>query len=199
MKPRWSALALLACFALGIVLLAPPSARAEPVRRTVVNRIVAVAGSDVITLVELRRRARPYLAQLTNADEVSRLVAEEKVYKEVVQRIIEERLIDSHARSLSIATEAAEIDRGLAALARAQGQTPQALLAAAASIGLSEADCREALRLEILTGKLVQIRLGRKKKGPDASSPGEMDRAIEQERRALLDELRRDVFIEVWL
>ncbi len=195
MSPRRLAFVFVLVF--GAVLVGPPvtkSANAEPVRRVVVNRIVAVVDREVITLVELRRRMAPFLLSLASLEEAKRSVAEAQAYRQLVDRLIEERLIARRARMASISVTESEIEAALDTIAQSNRLTREALLAEARATGLPESDYREEIRRQIVSHKLLRLYLAGKNGGA-----GMTDTQMEEARRVMIEEIRREVHIEVRL
>ncbi|MDC3962337.1 SurA N-terminal domain-containing protein [Polyangium jinanense] len=182
-------------FAFGVMLAASTPVRAEPVRRVVVDRIVAVVDREVITLVEVRRRAEPFLRTLASLDEAARTVAEVRMYRDLVDRIVEERLIARRARMASITVTASEIDTAIDSIAQTNKLSREALLAEARTTGLSEADYRDEIYRQILSFKCLRVYLAGKKKGFAELNDAQMQEAS----RAMIEESKRDVHIEVRL
>ena len=83
----------------------------------------------MITLVELRRHAAPHLLKLASLDEATRPVAEARMYREVMDQLIDGRLIARRARMASIVVTASEIDAALDSIAQANHLSREALLA----------------------------------------------------------------------
>lgn len=181
--------------AFGTMLAGSTPVRADPVRRVVVDRIVAVVDREVITLVELRRRAAPFLRTLASLDEASRPVAEVRMYRELVDRLVEERLIARRARMASIVVTASEIDKALDSIAEKNHLSREALLAEARATGLSEADYRDEIHRQLLSFKCLRVYLAGKEKGIAEMSDAQMQEAS----RAMIEESKRDVFVEVRL
>ncbi|WP_282422910.1 SurA N-terminal domain-containing protein [Polyangium sp. 15x6] len=182
-------------FAFGVMLAASTPVRAEPVRRVVVDRIVAVVDREVITLVEVRRRAAPLLRGLASVDEATRPVAEARMYRELVSQMVDERLIARRARMASIVVAASEIDAAIDSLAQKNNLSRDALLAEVRTAGHSEADYRDDVHRQLLLFKCLRVYLAGKKKGL-----AELNDALVQEAsRAMLEESKREVHIEVRL
>ncbi|HEY8078782.1 MAG TPA: SurA N-terminal domain-containing protein [Labilithrix sp.] len=134
----------------------PPSADAA-----VVERVAAVVGDRPILLSELRLRARPYLQRIAreSPDAAQRAAAESVMYAELLDRLIDERLVAQAADRAHIAVAPEEIDRAIGEVAAQNRITPRELLADATRQGLTESEYREEIRRQLLEGKLVQLRV----------------------------------------
>ncbi|WP_394837999.1 SurA N-terminal domain-containing protein [Pendulispora rubella] len=128
---------------------------------TIVERIVAVVGERAILLSELRKRAKPLLMQIYKSptNPATRAAQETQVYRELLDRMIDDMLSEQAATRSNLAVSSTEIDRAIRAVAEGQKLSPAALLKAAEREGFSEADYREELRRQVLHGKLVQLRI----------------------------------------
>jgi len=174
------------------------SAENPPVERTVVNRIVAVVDQDVITLVELKRRAEPFQKRLAAFPPDKRAAAETQLHQDLIQEAIDERLIARDARALRVIVGTDEINRALDNIAQSKSVTREKLLQLVAEQGFSEAQYREQLVKQLLVAKLMRIRMAEQfqklDKDPDKSS-----KQLGQIEKAYLLGLRANVFIEVRL
>lgn len=191
------------CWLPTLVLLSlAQSASAEPPPRSgVIDRIVAVVNDKVVLLSELRARARPYTKQIqasypSPSDIGKRVMAEEQLRKQLVDKLVEELLVAKQAEKLGITVSAAEVDAAMQRLAANQKVTVEQLVAAALDAGLPEREYREELARQLLEGKLVNLRMARM---PTVSSPAELNNLIERVRQQWLLELRQASHVEVRL
>jgi parvulin-like peptidyl-prolyl isomerase len=193
----------LAILVLGAVTIAPSvHAQAAPrITAGVVDRIVAVVANDVILLSELGVRARVFEKSVTAASTpgTSRPAVEALVKKEVLSRMIDERLIAAEAERMQLVVSADEIEAAVRDIASTQSMSPSALFAAARAAGMSAQAYRQELGRQLLEAKMVQLRVVPRIKGfaklPEAARTTRLD----EERRAWLEELRRATFVEVRL
>ena len=172
-------------------------ARAEPTKRTLLDRVVAVVGDDTITLVELRQRERPFLSKLTPLDAAKRIAAETEMRKELVAQLIDERIFAAAALEKRITVTPAEIDAALDAVAAQNGLTREATLQLAQQQGLDEVSYRASISRQILAAKMMRVvvlpRLPKETRG----APEEvLQKALAAEMRAWLDEKKSGMFIE---
>jgi len=146
---------------------------ARPARAVVVERIVAVIGERPILWTELTHRARPARVQIRvgllqkyGAVDPNVVTEQEtEMYKELLDRMIEDRLEEQQADRAHINVPPEEVDRGIANLA-AQAQAQQGrpvtvadVLAEVAHKGMTEQDFREEIRRQLLEGKLIELRV----------------------------------------
>lgn len=128
---------------------------------TVVERIVATVGERAILLSDLRRRAEPFLLQVQQGVPAGaqRNAAISQVYKAVLQKIVDEELMEKAANQAKVTVTSTEIDDALKRVA-AQNKLPlEQVLAEAERAGMSESKYREELRRQLLEAKLMNVRL----------------------------------------
>jgi peptidyl-prolyl cis-trans isomerase SurA len=157
LAPR-SSLRLLASALVGglLALTALGTARA-----TVVERIVATVGERAILLSDLRRRAEPFMLQVQQSVPVGaqRNAAISQVYKAVLQKIVDEELMEKAANQAKVAITPTEIDEALKRVAQQNKLTVEQVLSEAARAGMPESKYREELRRQLLEAKLLNVRL----------------------------------------
>jgi peptidyl-prolyl cis-trans isomerase SurA len=144
------------------VLCAVPTAHA-----TIVERVVAVIGERPVLWTELLHRAASARVQIrmqtNDANVVS--VQEQEMYKELLQRMIDDRLEEQQADKAHITVTPEEIDRAIANIAaQAQAQmgrpvTAREVMEEERRRGMTEQDFRDEIRRQILEGKLMELRV----------------------------------------
>ena len=165
------------------LLSAAPTANA-----TIVERIVAVVGERPVLWTDLVHRAaslrveirvrllEQYLKQHPDIspqtvdvkvaiDPNLISVQEQEMYKDLLDRVIDDRLEEQQAERAHITVTPEDIDRGLSNIAsQAQGQqghavTVQDVLGEVHRRGMSEQDFRDEIRRQLLEGKLIELRV----------------------------------------
>ncbi|HVJ92746.1 MAG TPA: SurA N-terminal domain-containing protein [Labilithrix sp.] len=133
----------------------------SPAQAAIVERVVAVVGERPILLSELRHRARPHLyriaASTPNASQQA--AAESEMLRELLTRLIDERLEEQAADKAHLSVSQEEIDNGIRQVAAQARLDPKQLIAEAKRQGLSEQDYRDEIRRQVLEGKLIQLRV----------------------------------------
>ena len=110
----------------------------------VVDRVVAVVNGDPITLSDLER------ARLT-ADEADRVGEDD-----LLQRVIEERLILQEARRLGVRVGDEEVDRTIEEFMRRHGMSREVMQEQVRRQGLSWEQYREFVRREMVKARVVE-------------------------------------------
>lgn len=133
----------------------------RPAHASIVERVVAVVGERPILLSELRQRARPHLLKIamTTQNPSQQAAAESDLMRELLTRLIDDRLEESAADKAHLSVTAEEIDSGIRQVATQNGIDPKVLVAEAKRQGLSEQDYRDEIRRQVLEGKLIQLRV----------------------------------------
>jgi peptidyl-prolyl cis-trans isomerase SurA len=136
-------------------------------RATIVERVVAVIGERPVLWTELLHRAKSGRLQIRMQTHDPNVVSvqENEMYKEILDRMIDDRLEEQQADRAHITVSAEEIDRGIENIA-AQAQAQQGRALTSADVldevrrrGLSEQDFRDEIRRQILEGKLIELRV----------------------------------------
>jgi len=126
----------------------------------IVERVIAVVGERPILLSELRRRVQPDLMAMYATQNPNPGVGEEtRVYRRVLDHMIDEQLIEQAAQKAHLAVNVDDIDKAIVKKAEELNMSREGLVAEAMREGLSEQDYRDEIRRQILEGKLVQLRV----------------------------------------
>jgi peptidyl-prolyl cis-trans isomerase SurA len=134
---------------------------ARPSEASIVERIVAIVGERPILLSELRQRARPHLARIMmqTQNPSQQAAAESEMFRELLNRMIEERLEESAADKAHLTVTPEEVDNGIRQVAGQAKLSTKDVIAEAKRSGLSEQDYRDEIRRQVLEGKLIQLRV----------------------------------------
>ncbi len=147
----------------GCVLLAPsrtaaqegPNRRASSSSWEVVERVVALVDDDPIFLSELRRRAIPFYPRLLSAPMGQREALLEQLYRQLLERMIDEKLIEREARRLKLRVSNQEILDAIERVQRQSGLSEDAFWATLRDSGMREQDYRAEIRRQILRLKVI--------------------------------------------
>jgi peptidyl-prolyl cis-trans isomerase SurA len=130
-------------------------------RASIIERVVAVVGDRPILLSDLRRRARPHMVRIaaTTQNPSQQAAAESELFRELLTRLIDERLEEQAADKARVSVTSEEIENGIRQVAANARLDPKQLIVEAKRQGLSEQDYRDEIRRQVLEGKLVQLRV----------------------------------------
>ena len=158
-----------------------PSRSAEA---AVVERVVAVVGDQPILLTELRQRAKPYLIKIyANVPPAQQKIAEGEMFKELLGKLVDERVVAAAADKLNVQVTTREVDEAVKIKAAELKVQVSDLTAEAAKQGLTEQDYREEVRREILFGKMLETRVRSRVRATEDDAREYFKRLQVQERR----------------
>lgn len=125
-------------------------------RAEVVERVVAVVNDDAIFLSELRTKAGPYLPRAMGLPtEAQRMAAIDQIYGQVLELLIQQRLVVQAAEAEDITITSADIDQAITTV-RTESHLSEAEFWEA--VGLQGYATREAYRRDI-RNQLIQYRV----------------------------------------
>jgi peptidyl-prolyl cis-trans isomerase SurA len=136
-------------------------------RAVIVERVVAVIGERPVLWTELLRRGAATRMQIRMQTRDANVVAvqEQEMYKELLDRMIDDRLEEQQADKAHIAVTSQEIDRGISNIA-AQAQAQQGRAVSVDDVlgevhrrGMTDQDFRDEIRRQIIEGKLIELRV----------------------------------------
>jgi peptidyl-prolyl cis-trans isomerase SurA len=134
---------------------------ARPSDASIVERIVAVVGERPILLSELRLRGRPHLWRIaaSTPNPTQQAAQESEMFRELLNRLVDERLEETAADKSHITVSPDEVDNGIRQVAAQTKLQPKDVVAEAKKQGLTEQDYRDEIRRQVLEGKLIQLRV----------------------------------------
>ena len=147
-------LGLLYFFMVTIIVL-PGSAFTQEME--VIDRIVAVVNSDIITLYDLNRAIKPYeenIKALRYAPEKERETLFQ-VRKDLLDQLIDSKLADQEIKRAQITVNESDIDRAIERMKEARSFTDEQLREGLASQGMTMEEYRKELKDQILRTRLV--------------------------------------------
>lgn len=161
------------------------AAAARPARAVIAERVVAVIGDRPILLSELRKRGKPFLMQIAARGMTGpqAAAAETQLFKELIQKMVDDELEAQAADKAHISVAPDEIDAAMRNVAASQGISLTDLLKGAARSGLSEAEYREELRRQILEGKMLQLRVKGRIRITEEDVKAMYERVLREERK----------------
>jgi peptidyl-prolyl cis-trans isomerase SurA len=139
--------------------------------------IVAIVNQELVTAVEVQLRVRRLLDEASRSGQ--RVPAEEVLRQQVLDALIEERAILTHAREGGGKVDDPELDRAVQAVAAQNQLSVEQLRERLKDEGLDYARYRANLRDQILVERTREREVGQRTRVTDA----EIDRYIEQARQ----------------
>lgn len=127
-----------------------------PVAAGIIDSCVAVVNEDVITLSDVDEVGEPIFRQITEKAPPQELdMALKQARKNIIEKLIEKKLVMRQAARLHISVAEAEIDHALEQVLRDNSIGTEAFKAELEKMGSNEARYRENLRDQILSSKLI--------------------------------------------
>ena len=129
----------------------------RPPSEAVVDRIVAVVNQEVITLSEVERWSQPFQGEILTEDRLERKERVQEIFRKVLERIIEERLIEQEAKKSGIKVTSKEIEGAIDEIKRRNNMGQEALEKALAAQGLTLETLKKELEKKIVRMKFVSF------------------------------------------
>lgn len=127
------------------------------VQAQVVDRIVAIVDSEIITLVDLKLASKPYIKQVEAAgypeDQFREM--ESQIYKKVLDVLIDQSLTEQEARKYGISVSEQELENAIENMNRQQSISQEQLEKFLQQEGSSMKAYKDSIRKKILQSKLV--------------------------------------------
>jgi len=121
----------------------------------VVDRVVAVVNQEIITLSEVEKWIDPLKEEITAADRLERRDRKERLHRQVLDRLIEEKLIDQEVKKAGIKISSKEIEGTLEEVKRRNAVTQEALEKALAVEGLTVETYKKQIEKSLQRQRLI--------------------------------------------
>jgi peptidyl-prolyl cis-trans isomerase SurA len=158
---RWAA------GALALLLAGPASAR-------VVEKIAAVVGEDIVLSSEVEEHAAPFMQEISAMpNPTQRAARASALRREILERLVDERLIIQQAAELKLAVSSEDVDRSIEQIKKENGGLTDAQLTSElVKAGQSMASYRQEIKKQILRYRVLNIAVGSKVTVSDADVEG---------------------------
>ncbi|MBK6846184.1 MAG: peptidylprolyl isomerase [Proteobacteria bacterium] len=146
---------------IALALLAWALAGAAPARARVIERVVAVVNDEIILLSEVEQRAAPFAGQLASvADAEQRKLRRAQLRRQVLEQMVDDKLIEQQARTHKLTVEEADLDRAVQEVMRRNNLTREQLGQALAQEGQTvESYKQQMLRPQLLRLKVLNVQV----------------------------------------
>jgi len=122
-----------------------------------VDRVAAVVGEHVIFVSEVQQRAAPYVRLIQEKDALLRARAEATALHEACEALIDDVVTELEAERAHVSVTDAEVDAGIAAVAKENHITVPEVMHMAVDQGYDPRAYRQAVRIQLLAGKILQL------------------------------------------
>ena len=147
-----------------LLLLLPAMSQAR-----VVEKIVALVGSDIILQSEVEERAAPMMADIAAISNPSQRAARASALRrQILERMVDEQLLVQEATELKISISSEEVDRSIEQIKKDYGLDDAQLREELHKQGLTLAAYRLNTKREILRYRVINIAVGSKINVSDA-------------------------------
>jgi peptidyl-prolyl cis-trans isomerase SurA len=121
----------------------------------VVDRVVAVVNQEIITLSEVEKWTNPLKQEIVTKDRLEKQDRVETLCRQVLEKLIEEKLIDQEAKKSGIKVSSKEIEATLEEVKQRNAVTQEDLERALAVEGLTLDTYKEQIRKGLQRKKLI--------------------------------------------
>ena len=141
---------------LAMSLMAPAAAQENPGkdRSTLLDRVVAVVNTEVVTQLDLNEQVKVAVQQLRRQG--TPLPAEEVLERQLLERLITARVLAQSARETGVRVDDGQLQRALERIAQENKMSPEGFRKALESDGVNFNRFREELRNEIMIARLKE-------------------------------------------
>ena len=144
-----------------------PDGEWPPKGTLVVDAVVAVVGSEPITLYEFQRAAAPYIGKFRNEnvlDDPAKIATEvKKIRDDVIETLIANKLIRQEALKLDIKISQDQVDAQLNQVKNSNGWDDDDLTEAVGRLGFDSLNAyRQHVRSELLKNRVIGIKVSSK-------------------------------------
>ena len=123
----------------------------------VVDRVVAVVNQEIITLSELEKWKGPLVAEIKTEDRLAKQEQTREVLQKILDRLVEEKLVDQEVKRLGIKITAKELEGAIEELKRRNNLTRENFEKALAMEGLSLEGFKKEFEKQILRSRLISM------------------------------------------
>lgn len=157
---------------------------ASPASATIVERVVAIVGDRPILLSDVRQRTLPFQKTLP-PNPTERATALSNLFSQMLDKMIEEELIQRAALKAQVQVTREEIDAAMERVAKGNNVDVETLLTEVEASGISRAQYRNEIRRQLTDAKVVNLRLQGRMRVSEDEVRREYDSLVEQERKQL--------------
>lgn len=155
-----------------------------PASATIVERVVAIVGDRPILLSDVRQRTVPFQKTLP-PNPTERAAALSTLFSQMLDKMVEEELIQRAALKAQIQVTREEIDAAIERVAKGNNVDLETLLTEVEASGITRTQYRNEIRRQLTDAKVVNLRLQGRMRVSEEEVRREYDSLIEQERKQL--------------
>jgi peptidyl-prolyl cis-trans isomerase SurA len=123
----------------------------------VVDRIVAVVNQEIITLSEVQKWSLPFQGKINAEDRLERREKVREVFRKVLDRIIEDKLIEQEAKKSGIKVTSKEIEGAVEDIKKRNNLNQEQFERALTAEGLTLENLKKEVEKKILRAKFINF------------------------------------------
>src|SRR4030042_495918 len=123
----------------------------------IIDRVVAVVNQEIITLSEVEKWTNPFKDEIVTNDRLEKQEQVEKLYRQVLDKLIEEKLIDQEVKKIGIKVSPKEIEAALEEIKRRNAATQEDLENALTNQGLTLETYKKQIEKGLKRQKLIHL------------------------------------------
>lgn len=123
----------------------------------VVDRIVAIVNQEIITLSEIEKYAEPFMKELKSKDPLQKKEERKELYRKILDKLIEEKLLDQEAKKLGIKVTSKEIETAIEDIKQKNNLTQEELEKALEKEGLTLEFFKRQIERRLQSSKLINL------------------------------------------
>jgi peptidyl-prolyl cis-trans isomerase SurA len=123
--------------------------------QAVVDRVVAVVNEEIITLSEVEKRSHPLQEEIQTTDRLERRKRIHEIFRKVLDRLVEEKLIDQEAKKSGIKVSSKEVEAAVEEIRRKNAVNQEQFEQLLAAEGLTPEAFKQEIEKRLLRTKLV--------------------------------------------
>jgi peptidyl-prolyl cis-trans isomerase SurA len=148
-----------------------------PASARVVEKIAAVVGDEVVLSSEVEQHAGPFMQQISSiTNPTERAARAASLRREVLDRLIDEHLIEQQATELKLSVSSEDIDRTIEEIKKEHGLTDAQLAEELRGQAMDMKSYRVMLKEQIKRMRVINIAVGSKVTVSDGDVQGYYDR-----------------------
>ena len=155
-----------------------------PASATIVERVVAIVSDRPILLSNVRQRTLPFQKTLPPSP-TERAAALSTLFSQMLDKMVEEELIQRAALKAQIQVTREEIDAAIERVAKGNNVDLETLLQEVEASGITRSQYRNEIRRQLTDAKVVNLRLQGRMRVSEDEVRREYDSLLEQERKQL--------------
>lgn len=147
-----------------VSLVVAALAIASPASARVVEKIAAVVGDEIVLTSEVEDHAAPFMQEIAAIpNQAQRATRAAALRREILDRLVDERLILQQATDLKLSVSSEDVDRSIEQIRKENNNLSEAQLAEELKrAGQSMASYRQEIKKQILRYRVINIAVGSK-------------------------------------